>query len=129
MYTKSEANSLVALQISAFGLVQRNQAAVKLESSAVVSTYIFSIISELNKEFPAISGQFVFVCLTGLTLSAYKNPISPNIYPVVCTLLRLFVLRHYILNFELRCCCSQQTCPPFCFVFLLLFLKVHVNHF
>ena len=30
-------------------------AAVKLESSAVVTIYIFSIISELNKEFPAIS--------------------------------------------------------------------------
>ena len=90
---QNEANSLVILRIKAFWLVQGNHAAVKLESSAVVTTYIFSIIniSELNKEFPAISWQFVFICLTGLTLSAYKNPISPNIYPVACTLLRVFV--------------------------------------
>ena len=27
----------------------------------------------------------------------------------------VFCLWHYSLNFELRCCCSQQTYPPFCF--------------
>ena len=53
------------------------------------SSYLFQIAREQSCDYLLII-FIVFICLTGLTRSAYKNPIGPNICPVVCTLLRVF---------------------------------------
>ena len=65
------------------------------------SAYLFQIAREKSRDYLLIiyvqkfqtnSLQFVIILPYGLTRSAYKNLIGPNIYPVVCTLLRVFVL-------------------------------------
>ena len=77
---------------------------------------IYLLIIYVQKFQQTADSLFLF-CLTGLTRSARKNPICPNISPVVCSFFACFCFWHYPLNFELWCCCSQQTCPPFfCFV-------------
>ena len=68
------------------------------------------------QKFQATSWHFVFILPSRVNTlciqeSDWSKHLSSCLYFVAC----FCFFRHYPLNFELRCCCSQQTCLPFCF--------------
>ena len=71
--------------------------------------------------------SFVFILPYGVNTlrlqeSSFSKHLSSCLYFVAC-----FCFWHYPLNFELKCCCSQQACSPISF--FVTFFKVPVNSF
>ena len=89
----------------------------------LTGTYLFQIgrekimwllVNNIRTKFQTNSWQVVFILPFGVNTlrpqeSGWSKHLSSCLFLVSC-----FCFWYYPLNFEWSCCCSQQTCPPFC---------------
>ena len=97
-----------------FGVFEKFTSAYLCQIARKKSCYLLLII--YVQKLQTNSWQFFFILPYGVNTLRLQKPdslihLSGSLYFVAC-----FCFWHYPLNFELKCCCSQQTCPPFFFV-------------
>ena len=98
----------------------------RVQFGVFTSAYLFQIAWEKScdylfikyvQNFQTNSWQFVFILpyeVNMLHLLVQESDWSKNLCS--CLYFACFCFWHYPLNFEFRCCCSQQNCLPVCFL-------------